>query len=180
MRPLEVEFAPRRPWTIWLCAAVAFIALAWAGVQSVRWWQLDQQLQALRARDLATQALIEANRHAASHPEPKAEPAYAESARQALALASFDMGAVLAALESAQIAGVHVSSMELSADTRTARVELELQSAELVTPYVEALNAGDPQPHWSLAALSNTAASGAAAATVVGSWPQRPRHVQRQ
>ena len=152
---MNVEFAPPRRWPaaiLWATAVTLFALAGFVASADVRRWQalsadrdktagLNAQLDSLRA----SQASL-----AASASQP---PTYAVDARHRMALSSFDSAGVLRSLESAQVPGAKVTSLEIDAESRHVQIELEVTSADVAAAYLLALNAGLDQPQWTLSRL---------------------------
>jgi hypothetical protein len=179
MRALKVEFAARKPvpqW-LWVVATLAFGALALH--QGWQAWALQERVTALRgeADALATEQVersTQARRETAGR--VRVEPAYARDAAAIAKIARFPLDRVLVSLESAQVQGVKVTSLELSAVEATARAELEFADHAALLNYLEAINAGEPQPRWALMrAQMAPSPGGPNVASISSSWSSPDR-----
>ncbi len=103
--------------------------------------ELHTQLDSLRASQVS---------QAASALQP---PSYAVDARHRMAVSSFESGGVLRSVESAQVSGAKVTSLEIDAESRHVDLELEVTSADVAAAYLRALNAGLDRPQWTLSRL---------------------------
>lgn len=153
MRALSVDFAPPSPWP---ARALYFVALCMLGLalwQGVIAWRSGQRLVSERAATAATSRQLQAARaRLASAARPSA-PAYARDARTIARAAAFDVGAVLRAIESAQIVGAKVASIAIDSRRRSADLVVDVAGPEVASTYVQALDAGDPHPAWTLVRL---------------------------
>ena len=140
-------------WVLVACGLAGSVAL---GTVDARQWQAlsreRAQLDAARGRLEAVSAVRAAQ--AASAAEP---PAYAVDARRWMKLGALDAGAVLRTLESAQVPGVKVSSVDIDGEARRVELQLEVSGADVVATYVQALNAGLDAPVWMLARVQSQA-----------------------
>ena len=87
---------------------------------------------------------------AASASQP---PPYAVDARRRMAMSSFDSAGVLRSIESAQVSGARVTSLEIDVESRQVELELEVTSADVAAAYLRALNGGLDKPQWTLSRL---------------------------
>lgn len=179
MRALKVEFAARRPLPRWLWAVVTLAFGALALHQGWQAWALQERVAALRgeADALATK---HAERSAQARREiegrVRVEPAYARDAAVVARIAGFPLDRVLVSLESAQVLGVKLTSLEVSAVESTARAELEFADHAALLNYLEAINAGEPTPRWALArAQIAPVAGGSNVASIVSRWTASER-----
>lgn len=101
---------------------------------------------------------------------------YDASAREMLMLATSKWPSMLTALESVGMLGVTPTAIEIAPAERWIRVEVEFADYAKLLEYVDALNAGDPKPKWSLVqAQTGTRPSfgpvtAPSTATVRGTW----------
>lgn len=173
MRPLNVEFAERMPPWVWLGFASAALALGIATVQVEQFWRLHRQSQALQAREAAAKSMLDARRQASAAQLTKpVETPYAADAMQAAVRASFDVGQVLGVLEAARVPGVRLLALEVSTDSRSVQVDVELQDVTTLSAYIEALSAGAPVWRWVLVKVAGGSGGPAAQATILGSGPR--------
>jgi hypothetical protein len=78
-------------------------------------------------------------------------PLYAREAIQIAMAAGFDVGQVLAAIESAQVEGVRVRSLDVQTTERSIRLDIEFVSAVPLGDYLSSLNVGLPDSeHWQM------------------------------
>ncbi len=100
---------------------------------------------------------------------------YEESAREMLALATSKWPEMLTAFETAEVAGVTPSALEISPADRWIRVEVDFSDYGKLLEYIEALNAATPTPRWSLVQAQTGTKPGAvggatSTATIRGAW----------
>lgn len=155
MRPLAVDFARPPQWPVialWSLALCILALAVWAGPRDWREWrslcaerlrtaELGNQLDTARALQ-ATQAA------SAAKPLP-----FAIDARRWMTLSAFDGGSVLRSIESAQVNGARVVSIEMDGDSRHVQLEVEVTGADVASSYLQALNAGIDRPAWVLSRL---------------------------
>jgi hypothetical protein len=155
LRALNVDFAPPRRWPaaiLWATAAMLFGLAGFVTTADMRRWQA---LTADRDRTADLRAQLDSQRAsqamlAASASQP---PTYAVDARHRMALSAFDSAGVLRSVESAQIPGAKVTSLEIDAESRRVQLELEVTGADVAAAYLLALNAGLDRPQWTLSRL---------------------------
>jgi hypothetical protein len=168
MKTLNVDFAPRRKSPAWRWQGVAALLLVVAAAQAHHAWQLAQQVQAAEARLNALR--IQTERSAADRQQAlqqqQTPPAYAKDAAELAKLAAFPVEQVFAALESAQVQGVRLSSLEVLPAEATARAEIEFSDHEALLRYLDALNTGEQTPRWILAQARLGGSGGTNTATV--------------
>lgn len=149
--------------------ATAVLALAaWATAHDVAAWNV---LYEARLKTAALQAGLDRARAvtAARGASAAVPPTFAVDARRWMALSSFDSGGVLRSVESAQVAGAKLVSLEIDARDRRVQLEVEVTSADVATAYLQALNAGSDRPLWALTRLQ--AQAGIESALIVGQMP---------
>jgi hypothetical protein len=168
MRALKVEFAaPRRvPQGVWYAGAAVFLAL---GVQQgMDAWHLRQQARELDAKTQQLRAERERREQdrAAERAQRVAPPPYAKDAAEIARIAAFPVEKVLARVESVQIVGVKVVSLNLDAVQGSARLELEFQDSAGLMKYLTAINA-EEGPKWALQQAQMSTSPGSATLTSV-------------
>lgn len=175
MRALKVEFSVKRPVSAGLWAALILALVAFAVDQGWRAWVLQQRLHVLRAESAVLtqqiEQLAQARRDAAARAQ--AAPPYAQDAAAVAKIAGFPLDQVLASLESAQVLGVKVTELDVSAVDGMVRAELEFSDHPALLNYLEAINAGEPKPRWTLLQAQLGAASGGNWASITSSWSTR-------
>jgi hypothetical protein len=154
MRMLRPDFARPSAWprhAAYAAAVTLLAASAWQGVLAERGYRalLDQRARTAELQSSLGAELVRLNVQQA----PASAPSYERDARSIARMSSFDVGGVLRSVESAQVAGAKVINLDVDASTRTAALTLDVASASTATAYVEALNAGDDRPKWTLARL---------------------------
>ncbi|MCI4429563.1 MAG: hypothetical protein JHC40_10405 [Burkholderiales bacterium] len=158
MRPLRVEFAPKPSASSWLWVGIGVATLVVAAVQA--WHLKDLQTQhravAEEANQLSSQLQARSVAPAVPDSQSNSIPAYAEDARAVARMAAFDIDSLLSEIEAVRISGVRVLSVELSAQERVVRVELELNEPSLSLRYLEAINVSEPHPRWQLVRSETT------------------------
>ena len=175
MKALSIEFAPRRPRSLWLWALALVFAVV-AASQGWRAWSIqrawlvaDQEVLRLAVRahdyDLAPR----------DGPDPtKAETRYFADAAAVADLASFPTARVLSALEGALREGVRLTSVELRPGEGAALVGVEYLEPRSLTEFVDELNVGEPRPRWSpLTLRAGTSPSEMKVASLIARWPPR-------
>ena len=171
MRPLAVDF--KRPyklplWAFWAASALFWVAsiglsaVAWQTYQKLR--DVESQLQAAQHRK------AELDARAKSAGELKPPPPYLQDAARIARIASFDVGKVLTALESVQVPGARLQSIDINAVDRAARIELDVPDAALSLRYLEALNADDAG-RWQLAQLRTAGSPPLTQVVFEAKWP---------
>jgi hypothetical protein len=152
MRPLKVNFVPPRRVPAWVLYAVAAVLFAVAGYQGWQAWRLSRELRATEAEVAALQAKIDQARQAQREALQRLqqEPPYAKDAAAIAKVAEFPLEKVFASIESARVQGVKVTSLDVAPVEGTARAEVEFADYEALAHYLEALNAGEPAPRWTL------------------------------
>lgn len=82
---------------------------------------------------------------------------YAVDAAQLAKAARADLAGVFASLESAQVQGLRVSTLEVNTAERQVRIELELRQTSDLLRYLDAINAGEPaDSRWTLVHAQGT------------------------
>ena len=155
MRVLHADFARPAQWPVvalWVLAAALFALAAWAGARDLHEWralsaervktaELGRQLGAARAMQSA---------QAASAANP---PSFALDARHWMKVSAFDGSGVLRSIESAQVGGAKVVSIQIDSDSHRVELEVEVTGADVASSYLQALNAGTERPAWTLSRL---------------------------
>ena len=147
MKALGVDFrSPKRPprsaWAS-LCVLVlisGFLTVV-ASVESKRLKQLVGTLSELQAQASA--------RNSEPTPAPRKMP-YDLSARAFIAQAASPWPSLLTALETVDVPGVTPTSIDVSPEERTLRLEVEFTDYATLLSYVDALNAGEPSKLWTM------------------------------
>ena len=164
MRAVRVDFASPPAWpavTLWAMAALVAVACAWVGVQDLRAFgevvraktatqRLAQQLEARRAAQAALAS-------SAAGPAP-----FATDAGRLMAWSAVDVAGVLGSIEAAQVTGVKVSQVDVDGPARKVELTLDVVSAQVASAYVQALNAGDEHPAWTLSRVQSQGGAGSA------------------
>jgi hypothetical protein len=155
MRTLHADFARPAQWPVmalWTAAALLAALTAWEGVHDLR---EAKALSAKRAETAELGARLDSAHarqagHAASAAEP---PPFANDATHWLRLSRVDVGGVFRSVESAQVAGARLVSIEIDGEGRRAELEVEVTGADVASAYLDALNAGLARPAWALTRL---------------------------
>lgn len=168
MRPLRVEFAPKPTASSRLWGGIGVAALVVAAFQAWHLKGLQTQHRALaeEANQLSSQLQARSGAPAVPGSQSLAIPAYAEDARAVARMATVDIDSVLSAIEAVRIPGVRVLSVELSAQERVVRVELELNEPSMSLRYLEAINVGEPHPRWQLVRSETPTGASLTSATI--------------
>lgn len=142
MRPLRIDFAEprRRPTWLWYVVAVALLAIA--GERGWSAWRLKEEVVTLDAQVQRQRVFRdETKRHAQLPATPAAAAPYIVDAAAIVKAAEFPIDTVLATLESVQVAGVRVTSLDVSTGEGITTVELECSDLAVLMRYVNRLNA---------------------------------------
>jgi hypothetical protein len=171
LRALNVDFAlpPRWPVaSLWVLALLVLALAGWAGLRDRQTWRV---LSDEREKTAALQSQLDVARvaQAAQAASAAEAPAFALDAKRALALAMFDSGGVLRSVESAQVAGAKVVSLDIDGESRRVDLEVEVASADVAAAYLQALNAGADRTVWVLSRLQ--AQGGTESALIHGQIP---------
>jgi hypothetical protein len=170
MKPLSVDFVVRVSKWPWLGYALAVGLLSLAGWGAWSTTALIKQARFSETKVATLQAKVDSPRLKADDtvPPPPATPAYFQDAATIARLAEFDVGKILAAIESAQLAGIKVTAVEIRTAERTARVELEVTDPASLLQYLEQINAGvEATPPWSLQRTKSATDTAPGSATIV-------------
>jgi len=171
MKALDVDFVDRS--RRWLAAAVAALLLA-AGVAAGAGWRAWQQWHSLEREQVLNaqlRARLQSLRASQAAAAPAADP-YARQDAELSRLAGFDLSGAFASIESAQVAGVKVTAIELAPADAQAHVQIEADGLVAALDYVDALNSGLPVPVWRLARVDGT--TGGVKAQVDARWNMAP------
>ena len=149
MRVVRADFAEPRRAPSWVWNTLIGLLLIAVGYQSWIVWTLkrevDQRLEAEEQRQLAERAKL------SQLPAPTPpEPPYAEDAMKIAKLAEFPLNSVFASIESARVAGIRMTALDISAADGTVRAEVEFSEFATLLRYVDELNAGEPVRRWIL------------------------------
>jgi hypothetical protein len=153
VKTLNVDFAPRRPVPAWLWGTVMAACLALAAQQGWTGWTLRRQALSAETQAAQLAAKLDAalQSWARALGTDKPEAAYSRDADAIVRLAAFPIADILASIESAQVQGVKVTALEVSAAERTARAELEYDDQEALMRYMDRINADQAKRKWLLA-----------------------------
>ncbi len=140
----------RRAWMLAVgMAALAAVLFAAGRIAQTRAAMLEEDARA----SAATASVVQP---ASSPTWPRA---YAEDLRRAIDRASLPEASVLRELETVAVAGVQLTSIDVSMADHMATVELQADSDVALGDYLDQLNAGMPTPAWHidhLAAVTGT------------------------
>jgi len=173
MKALKADFARKRPIGAWPWVLLILVLGSVVAYQGWRAWAQQTRVLALQQEragltqqlDLASQARRDAVARSS------VIPVYASDAAAVAKVAGFALDRVLLSLESAQVQGVKVSGLEISATEGTARAELEFADHTTLLAYLGAINAGEPKPRWILLQAQVASAAGIGnTGTIVSSW----------
>ena len=176
MNPLAVDLRsrPLPPRGAWIALAVLVLAASGAVTGAV---MIQRQLEVLRAREVS---LLQHGAAPPRVPWRATTPVtpYDASARVALGQAQAGWVPLLRSLESVEVLGVTVAGIDVSADERQVRVELEYSDFAGLLRFLDDLNAGADSPPWQLvqaqgsprAAAPTGAPIALSVATVRGAW----------
>jgi len=143
--------------SLWALALLVLALAGWAGVRDMQRWRAlsDERDKTAGLQSRLDMARAEQAAHAASAAEP---PAFALDARRWMALATVDSGGVLRSLESADVAGAKVLSLDIDSEGRRVDLVLDVASADVAAAYLRALNEGTDRPVWVLSRLQTEGA----------------------
>jgi hypothetical protein len=134
-----------------ITAAIA-MATAWQAVEAVR---TARQLLDKKALEAALAAQADRSRHREGVPPQAASAAAKLEAHvgHLMSVADFDVAAVLRSIESVRLPGARLLELEIDAESRRVDMQLEASNADTVARYVQALNAAESGPGWTLVRL---------------------------
>jgi len=138
MRRLSVDFAQASRWPQRLVTFAAILLFPLAIWNAGTAWKLHDSNTALEAE----QSQLRSVSAEPAPPPSSPEPAYLRDALAVQTAAGFDTAGVLRAVESVKLAGVRVTSIEISAIDQRASIEIEVSESGAVLQYLEQLNAG--------------------------------------
>jgi hypothetical protein len=164
MRPIEIELLPSKRPSVAVASLFFLAGLATATYQWLEVRTLDRQLQAAATRAYLDEAA--SSKVVAGVPARTGPPAYLEDARTVVAMAAFDWGGHLKALEAIREPGVRVNSATVDAQARSIVIEVELTSASQTKSVLSALNAGQSIDQWRLVRAQSGAAGKPATASI--------------
>jgi len=170
LRPIAADFAPRRTVPRWLWASACLVLLLVAAPQAWYGFRLAEQARAVQAQVQQAEAArqLALRRRAADARSHESIAAYAQDAAAIARVASFDAAGVLAAVESARVAGIRVTSLEINAVDATARLELEVRDASDLLKYLDDINAAmDAPQRWRLVRSQSATPTNVGSATLV-------------
>lgn len=148
---VEARLPSRRAWAVVLViAAVAAVVFAAARVMAVR----EKALEAAR-----TVRVVDVPRRAVA----RIIPSYDEEARRALDRAGLAWSESLGQLEGVSVDGVELRSIDVDDATGRVKAELGVRDDHALNDYIDQLNAGLPQPAWTVDSVSTNGARAASA-----------------
>lgn len=180
MRRLQVEFLPKRRIVERIVAGLSLLLATSAVVLGWRAWDLIGQVRAVRTQtaDIEAQLLRAEQAAQIGLSRPTNEPPHADDARVVARTAGFPLDRVLLSIESARMEGIRVVGLDLSTGDGAVHVNLEFGDFAVLMRYVDALNAKETKPRWSLVRVQ---APGGSATVTLGSasisstWSQGDR-----
>jgi hypothetical protein len=175
MKPLSVEFAPKRPLPAWVWVMASVLMLGVAAQQGWDAWRLTSKLHAAQVEHAGLKARLDHAARARREAEAalRAEPAYAKDLAAIAKMASFPLDRVLASVESAQVVGARLTSIEVSAVEGVATAELEFSDQQALGAYLDAVNAGESEPRWRLVQARAGTQGAPGTASIVSSWKEQ-------
>lgn len=153
MKVLSVDFVPAKPFPLWGRVLILLLLVLACVYQGKRAYELHLQLkQAQQALIQASAELaqLEQQRQAAEKNAVKPPPPYLEDALAVAQLAKLSVPDILAAVESARVPGVRLTSLDASAKDLSVRIEIEFDDQKALLPYLAALNAHASGIKWQL------------------------------
>lgn len=146
MRPLNIDFVPRRRPAPWMWRAVASLGALAVGLLGMAVYEkaqtdrIEAEIERCRAEPVAP--ILAAS--------SVAMPAYDRSARQMMAERLAAWPAALRALEVTQAPGVQVVGVDISATEQRIRVDVLYEDLGNLLGYVADLNQGESTQRWKL------------------------------
>jgi hypothetical protein len=173
MKALNADFVLKRPIGALPWGLLALLVVVFGGYQGRQAWAQharigvlqDESASILHKLELAKQG----RRDAVALQSIR--PLYVADAAVVAKMAAFPLAQILSSIESAQVPEVKVVGLEVSASEGTARADLEFADHAALLSYLEAINAGEPQPRWVLL-QAQIASTGAVAnlAAITSKW----------
>lgn len=167
MNRIRSDFKRRRlpPRWVWAALIVLAVCAAFVGWRAWLSWRevdtLEHELSRLRSQATAAPA-----------PQPpRPAPPYESSARMLLQQQSFPWPQALTTLEATAVVGVTPTAVEANPASQQVRLEVQFTDYAKLLEYLETLNAGEPEPRWTLV-QSQAQAAGLATAVIVGKYGQ--------
>jgi hypothetical protein len=155
VRTLNADFARPAHWPVvvlWVVAVAVFALAGEIGARDFRAWQA-LSLARVKTAELEARLDTESAAQAAQAVHATRPPSFAPDARHWMKLSAFDAGRVLRSVESAQVAGAKLVSIEIDGDSQRVELEVEVTGADVASSYLQALNAGIERPAWALSRL---------------------------
>lgn len=173
MKALKADFAFRRPIGAWPWVVLILMLGAFTAYQGWHAWTQQAHVRALQQEraSLAQQLDLANQAHRDASARLSIRPAYATDAAAVAKTAGFPLDRVLSSIESVQVPGVKVTSLEISASEGTVHAELEFADHTALLGYLEEINAGEPTRRWMLLQAQIASSAGASSVgTIVSSW----------
>lgn len=175
MRPLKVDFLPRRPVNPWVWIALSAALLAVALQQAYAAWTVFEQTELLDVElsQLRRQAdeTDQRRREASAQSERSQIRPYARDAAAKAMLAEYPWDQVLRSLESVATQDVKLTKLEVSAVDDVVTAEYEVKDGSALLEMMEHLNAGDADPRWRLQRMQSASKVGEpVTATLISRW----------
>jgi hypothetical protein len=170
VRPVDVDFLPPRHLLRWFFITIGFLLFAAAGMQAHGAWRATAETDRLQdqlSRDAAQRTQMTASAVVRTDSQ-RPPPPYEQDAARIAQIADFDVARVLTIVESARVAGIRVTSLEILAAERVVNLEVEWREGQALLAYVDALNQGEAvQERWQLQRVHAGTSNVAGAATFV-------------
>ncbi|MBB3193880.1 hypothetical protein [Roseateles terrae] len=153
MRPIAVDFAPRRVWTPPLIAWAIACGLVTTGLSlkaGLAWDARQAASRSVEESQARLSTLEKKLREASQSVTTQKAPAYSRDALETARVAGFPSQAVLRSLEATAEDGIRINSVSLQPAQGIAEVALEFADYEALLRYIDQLNEGSPRALWSL------------------------------
>jgi len=154
----------------WLWVSACSVLVAIAAVEAWRAIRLTDEIKIAETQSMQVQAERESSgrRNAAAAGPATTDLPYAQDAAAIARMAAFDAAGVLAAVESARVPGIRVTSLEINPADASARLELEVREAADLLKYLDDINAGTPASEsWKLVRAQSASPTNPGTATLV-------------
>lgn len=172
MKPLQINFAPKRVLPLWFWVGLNVIGVMLAIIEGRQTWLTYQALQAAKAQ-VALQAEQTAQRQEAERLASMAAhvtPPYAQDAIQTAHMAAMPIDQVLVGLEKTRVLGIQVTNLDLSTVDGSVRIDVQFQDQSTLLKYIEELNLGEDTPRWRLLEAKQGATPDQNSAVLVSKW----------
>ncbi len=155
MRALRVDFSRPARWplvALWALSVAVLATTVWAAAGDLKEWRVlsDERMKTVKLERQLDAARAVRSAQSASAAKP---PTFSLDARHWMSMSAFDGSGVLRSIESAQVAGAKVVSIEIDSVNERVELEVEVTGADVASNYLQALNAGTGRSDWTLSRL---------------------------